>query len=544
MRVYSRVTQLRGRDALRDALRARGFTPARGETDAVVELLADPDDAVAREAERALARLGLPVLARFMVGSPDADARVRAGTYRVAGRIAPRGQAEAAWLIRGLEDPDPRARRHAANALGKLRSSTAASAIEGALLAAWDRAPSADMQRAIAASFGRLGSVHAVDRLRSVGSQDPNLSRVTERAALTIARDRTRGEASSIDPDRMASVPTRVVFFCRTGLERIVAEEAREHGAAALDLEAPRRGEGRVFASLKGALGDLFRVRTAMSFAIALGAVPIEESPAIALAAALDSDEARRALETWTVGTVRYRIAWAGGGHRRSATWSAARAIAARRPEWINDPTASTWEVVAREDDRQLYVELSPRGLDDPRFTYRVQDVPAASHPTLAAALVRTAGVRDDDVVWDPFMGSGVELVERARAGRYARLVGSDTDPRALDAARANFAAAGVQGIRVELADAIAYAPPKTTLIITNPPMGRRLLRDGSLGTMLDRFVDHASVVLSRGGRLVWLSPFGTRTSERARACGLTATLEEVVDMGGFPAHLQCFVRR
>jgi 23S rRNA G2445 N2-methylase RlmL len=244
------------------------------------------------------------------------------------------------------------------------------------------------------------------------------------------------------------------------------------------------------------------------------------------------------------VGTVRYRIAWATGGHHRSATWSAARAIAARLPGWINDPTASTWEIVAREDKQQLHIEISPRGLNDPRFGYRVRDVPAASHPTLAAALVRVAGVRDDDVVWDPFMGSGVELIERAHAGKYARLVGSDTDPRALDAARANFGAAGVRGVQIDLADAVAYAPPKTTLIITNPPMGRRLVRDGSLATLLDRFVDHASVVLSRGGRLVWLSPLGTRTSERARARGLTAILEEVVDMGGFPAHLQRFERQ
>jgi 23S rRNA G2445 N2-methylase RlmL len=527
---------------LREALRARGFTPGQSETDAVVQLLADPDEAVEREAERALARLGLPFLSLLMTRKEDKEARVRAGTYRIAGRIAPQGTAEAMWLIRGLEDPDPRARRHAANALGKLRSSSAARAIEDALLAAWDKGAISDMQRAIAASLGRLGSARAIERLRAAQSQDPTLSRVTERAALTIARESTRGEASAIDPRRAPSEPTRIVFLCRAGLERIVADDARE-SCAVIDIETPRRGEGRVFARLLGALGDLFRVRTALRFAIALPSAPVEGSLANALAVALSSEEARRALETWTVGAVRYRIAWAEGGHRRSATWSAAQAIAACRPEWINDPTASTWEVVAREDERGLHVELSPRKLDDPRFTYRVRDVPAASHPTLAAALVRVAGVREDDVVWDPFMGSGVELVERALAGKYTRLIGSDTDPRALDAARANFAAARLYGIQIDLADAAIHAPQKTTLIITNPPMGRRLLRDGSLGPLLDRFIDHASVVLSPGGRLVWLSPLGTRTSERAAARGLTATLEEVVDMGGFPAHLQRFDR-
>jgi hypothetical protein len=74
--------------------------------------------------------------------------------------------------------------------------------------------------------------------------------------------------------------------------------------------------------------------------------------------------------------------------------------------------------------------------------------------------------------------------------------------------------------------------------------MGRRLVRDGSLATLLDRFIDHVSALLAEDGRLVWLSPLGTRTSERATLRGLKVTLEEVVDMGGFPAHLQRIVRR
>jgi len=37
---------------------------------------------------------------------------------------------------------------------------------------------------------------------------------------------------------------------------------------------------------------------------------------------------------------------------------------------------------------------LSPRGAADPRFTWRRADIPAASHPTIAAALARVGGVR------------------------------------------------------------------------------------------------------------------------------------------------------
>jgi 23S rRNA G2445 N2-methylase RlmL len=240
---------------------------------------------------------------------------------------------------------------------------------------------------------------------------------------------------------------------------------------------------------------------------------------------------------------VRYRIAWSRGGHQRARTWRAAHALAVRRPSWVNDPTESTWEANAREELGTLSVDLHPRGLVDPRFAYRVRDVPAASHPPLAAALVRVAGVRPDDVVWDPFVGSGVELVERAVAGRYGGLRGSDTDPRAIDAARTNLAAAGVKDAVLELAQATRHSPPGTTLIVTNPPMGRRVARDGTLSALLEAFVDHAAEMLPDAGRLVWLSPLGARTAPRATTRGFAVTMDTEVDMGGFRARLQRFVR-
>ncbi|MFY0536671.1 TRM11 family SAM-dependent methyltransferase [Nannocystis pusilla] len=116
----------------------------------------------------------------------------------------------------------------------------------------------------------------------------------------------------------------------------------------------------------------------------------------------------------------------------------------------------------------------------DPRFSYRSGDVPAASHPTIAAALARLAEVRQDDVVWDPFVGSGLELCERGLLGPAASLLGTDLDPRALAVAAANLRNAG---LRAELtqADATTHRPAGVTLIVTNPPMGRRVHR-GDVG--------------------------------------------------------------
>ncbi len=190
---------------------------------------------------------------------------------------------------------------------------------------------------------------------------------------------------------------------------------------------------------------------------------------------------------------MRYRIEWARGGKRRAEAFRCAQAVARERPELKNDPSRRSWEVVVALDERSgaVDVEVSPR-LPDPRFSYRLGDVPAASHPTLAAALVFTAGNVPGDVVWDPFVGSGTELAERALAGPYAELHGSDVEPEALSVARRNLEAAGVPGAVLSLGDAFQAeiaSPPGVTLVITNPPMGRRVLRASDLGALYDRFL-------------------------------------------------------
>jgi 23S rRNA G2445 N2-methylase RlmL len=185
---------------------------------------------------------------------------------------------------------------------------------------------------------------------------------------------------------------------------------------------------------------------------------------------------------------------------------------------------------------------IEPRAVVDPRFSWRHGDVPAASHPTIAAALARVAGVRDDDVVWDPFAGSGAELVERALLGPYRALVGGDVDPRALDAARANLAAAGLTA-HLEQRDVLAPAPEGVTLVITNPPMGRRAARSPGLDALLDRFVAHAAAALPARGRLVWLAPWPKRSRAAAAAAGLVLDGSRMVDMGGFEAELQRWVK-
>jgi len=200
------------------------------------------------------------------------------------------------------------------------------------------------------------------------------------------------------------------------------------------------------------------------------------------------------------------------------------------------------WAIEVRDTpDPGLW--LVPVGASDLRFAYRTRDVPAASHPTVAAALARAGGVRADDVVWDPFVGSGLELCERARLGPFRALHGSDIDPRALDAARKNMTGAGLERVELVQADARSHRIPGLTLVLTNPPMGRRAHRARGLSDMLCDVVRNVAGQLIAGGRMVWLSPFAEATARAAADAGLRVERLGGVDLGGFSAELQRFTR-
>jgi len=523
--------------ALIERLQNPGFTPRLREIGGLVDLLGE--ESHAKAALRALVRLGTAAVAPLRERFEAAQPPERAHVVQAIGRFATEPAAVEVLLL-ALGDEDPKTRRNAAIGLG--HAGPARADIEEALLTAWDADPRPPMRRTIAASLGKTGTARALPLLREASqSEDGELARIAGQARAMIERDVSRLVPSRLASDRSAPRPVDVLVFARRGLEEMLADELSGI-AAVVDVRVD--GPGRVRARLAGAIDALYAARTMLSFRFVL---PRErrasgESLSETVARAATSDAARSLFATWTDGAARYRLAWAEGGHRRSATWDATRAIAARAPDLVNDPTGSTWEIAVAYDDDAVEATLAPQSLTDPRFTWRRGDVPAASHPTIAAALARVAGVREDDVVWDPFVGSGSELIERALLGPYRELVGSDVDPRALGVARENLAAAGLTA-RLEERDAMAAPPEGVTLVITNPPMGRRAARSQGLDVLLDRFVAHAAAALGPRGRLVWLSPWPRRSRTAAQHAGLTLDGARLVDMGGFDAELQRWLK-
>lgn len=548
------MTSSQGETALATRVRDLGFTPGIRDLAGLFALFSDEDEDLAKATERAILRIEARHTPRLVSETiaelATAKRPARGRLVRLLGRAAAAAPATAelavaearAWLVGALVDADPKTRHGSARALGKLRPSDVAERerLERALLAAWD-AGADDDRRALADALGKVGSAAARERLaaaargthpgREGNEASHGLAQRATRAALILDRSASRNLPGIIDLTRAPERPTAVRFHARAGLEEIVVGELG-------DAWRPRvAAPGLVDARLTGTLASAAATRTALHVGFPLDPIPMRGELAETIVRPITDARAMAILRRFTRtegGPIRFRLAWARGGHRRALAWKCAALIATATKELVNDPTESTWEIVVDDDRDRVALELVPRGFVDERFAYRGATVPASSHPTIAAALARLVTPRVDDVVWDPFVGAGAELVERARLGPYASLTGTDVDAEAIDAAKANLSSAGIRSATLAVADATSYVASGVSLIITNPPMGRRVQR-GTHSDVLERFVAHAARLLVPGGALVWAAP-DARANAHAERAGLVIERAFSVDMGGFPA--------
>ncbi len=502
---------------------------------------------------RALDRLVVQALSRgdggvaraLRRGFESASAEQRALRLKILARLSRRQPAlELGELLEAaLEDPEPRVVREAVRAIGKLEPLQTGD--HEARLIAIGRDAALPEQRAVVEALGRIGGVEARAWLTGLGGEDEQLARRTAQALTLIERRAERIHVASIATTRALPEPTTVRLRCRAGTEAVVAEQARarllEPGARPEDLGLRLDGAGAVVVRWSGELRPLYRVRSAIELGLEFP-LPGGESLEDRIVQALTAPSLVAAVSAWTEGPPRFRLAFGRGGHRRALVWAVAQRLSASSCPLRNDSREATWTVEI--DQPGARVLCLPRGADE-RFAYRQGDVPAASHPTLAALLAWVGRPRPGEAVWDPFCGSGTELVECARLAPGLHLHGSDLDPRAIATAKTNLAAARIEAASLTLgpgnARTAAPAPGARpiSLILTNPPMGRRVARDGSLRRQLEGFVARAAEVLDRTGRLVWLSPLPSATAAAGRRAGLRVEDREAIDMGGFEATLQ-----
>jgi predicted RNA methylase len=515
-------------DDLRRALQDPGYTPPRRAFPEMAALLAHPE--LGERAEKAMLSAGLPAATYAAQTLPEQIPGATPALVRLIGRALRAHDAPELWaaLAQALQSTDTETRRQAAMALGKSGRTQAEP-----LLLAHLETTDPKLLRSLVEALGKVGGEAALERLQAL-ELPSSLTQVAERARLMLERStgRAASQAEPIAIERPLPRRRAVVLSCRAGIANYLAEEAVAFGA---QTASP----SEVALDYAGPLAPLLALRLATSVAVVQ---PLERGsdPNGVLAALLDP-ELVATLRAWTDGPLRFRLEWQGAGHRRADTWRIAQGLRDAGSELKNDPTQAPWTIEVQSAARRLL--LKPVAAPELRFDYRVRDVPAASHPTLAAALARIAGARPDDVVWDPFTGSGVELIERARLGSARELHGTDLDARALAAARENAERAGVTGIDLQQADARNHRVPGLTLVLTNPPMGRRVLRARGLSGVLCQVVRNVASQLVPGGRMVWLSPFADATARAAADAGLQVQRLTPVDLGGFNAELQRFSR-
>jgi 23S rRNA G2445 N2-methylase RlmL len=447
------------------------------------------------------------------------------------------------WLVRLLQDPSEKVRRYAMTALPKLGAGTIE---EESLLSLLRATPLEREKKSLGQALDKIGgtaTLNVVTRVRGF------LPQTEQKVRASVAR---RERPSVIRMDGLLSSFTRlrIHLHCRKGLEEIVEDEVREsiEKRRKFRILEVRSGLVAIAPMAPFSLADIYTLRCFATVGFSLGHVRSSNPTASvdALASLITSPLSQSVLAAFTEGSIRYRLEFVSKGHQRGAVRLLANRAYAMCPDILNDPRRAPWSVDLLPTGQGISVELRPKLTPDPRFTYREHDICAASHPPLAASMARLGRKVNHEIVWDPFCGSGLELIERARLGGVESIYGTDLNPDAIAISRANFAAAKVKAVPLKFAccDFRDYAkveglgPESVTLIITNPPMGRRIRVPSLRGLFGDLFAV-AALVLKPGGRLVFANPLRIEPPDPS----LKLKYRKVIDLGGFNCRLEMYLK-
>ena len=456
------------------------------------------------------------------------------------------GQKEEArtWLLGLLHDPCEKIRRYAMTAMPKIGVGPRE---EAELLTLLRTTKIEREEKFLGQALDKVGGTATLETMTEGAA---HLSPQTEqKVKATVARAES---PSTIRMEGVLSEFGRVRIHLRTrkGLEHSVRQEAEGCVRTQKLFRVGYAGSGLVelIPAAPFTLADIYTLRCFGSAGFVIGTVTssIEEERIEAMASAIASPLSRRVLKTFTEGSIRYRLSFESKGHQRSAVRLVVNRAYALCPEILNDARNAPWAVDIHPSKRGDSVELRPRLSPDPRFFYRERDVPAASHPPLAACMALLAGRVDGDIVWDPFCGSGLELIERTLLGGVQRIYGTDLSSAAIAIARTNFASANGESVLSqftcadfhEFAGIEGLGPNSVTLVITNPPMGRRVpVRN--LRELIGDLLSVAAKALRPGGRLVFANPIKMESPEPT----LRLRSRQTVDLGGFDCRLETYVK-
>jgi hypothetical protein len=153
---------------------------------------------------------------------------------------------------------------------------------------------------------------------------------------------------------------------------------------------------------------------------------------------------------------------------------------------------------------------------DTMRFRdYKISHRPGSLRPSVAAALAFVSHPAPDDVFLDPLCGTGTVLIERAHLGRYAMLLGGDSDSDTLEAARENIGPR-YKPIEIKRWDATSLPLEDASVdkIVSNLPWGIKHGSHGDNRRLYPRLITEFRRVLKPGGTMVLLSAEARLMSE------------------------------
>jgi len=443
------------------------------------------------------------------------------------------------WLIGLLKDGDEKVRRYAMNALAKVGAGPS----EEKILLELRRETTSDREKqGIDDVLWKMGGAAT---LEAVVQGAENLSAQTiQRANASVARS-TR--PSSVRFERISALfeGLRLKLRCRDGLEGIIDDELGETQALKSSLSIESVSPGLVVARVRGSLSieAVYELRSFVSLNIHLATIkgPLGLDKVDRISEVITDPKVKRLLEGLTDGPIRYRLDCVGSGAHRGLVRKIASTVYGKAPELLNDTHSAPWAIDLHAEGNEISIELRPKLSPDPRFAYRIGDVPASTHPQFAAAMAFLAGDQKEEVLWDPFCGSGSELIECSFNGGMSRTIGTDLDAKAIAIAQVNLdgTKGGFGTLDLVTSDYQAYADEElsdgsVSLIITNPPMGKRVQAD-DLNELMKLFFETATKVLKSGGQLVLLN----QTRTQARDKRMTRNYHQKVDMGGFTVWME-----
>ncbi len=181
--------------------------------------------------------------------------------------------------------------------------------------------------------------------------------------------------------------------------------------------------------------------------------------------------------------------------------------------------------------------------------TYKTDHVLASLRPTVAASMVRLAGIAPGMTVLDPCCGAGTLLAETrelAETRRYQSLtlLGGDIDPNAVFVAGQNLDNLGGANLCRWDATELPLAEACVDRVLCNPPFGVQLATPDEIGPLYVGLVRETHRVLRDGGKAVFVVGNDELLQEAIKPWRWTPVRKHKVRILGQPAVVSAWERR